>query len=192
MPTANQDTTTTPQDRVWRAATELHDAGRPVTARAVRTRARIDSAAVQQHLQTWRAEQEADAADAAAAPPMPDAVQAALHRAWSAAYAEAEAALRPGLEAAEKRSTTLEAQVTQLVAEADAAEVELAEAAASLEAAWVAARSAEAAAAAAEAQAITEEKARKRAEARAGAAESALRDFLHTQAHPAEERGAAA
>lgn len=192
MSTTEDTQTTETQKRVWAAADALQTAGQRVTSRAVRTRAGVDARAVKTHLDSWHAEQEAGQEDAAAAPPVPEGVQAALHRVWGAAYAAAEATLRPALEAAEKRAATLEAQVGQLTAEADACEAELVEAQDALEAAKADARTAEAAAAAAGAQAITEEKARTRAEARAEAAETALRDFLHAQARAAEERGAAA
>ncbi|WP_291479750.1 DNA-binding protein [Corynebacterium sp.] len=178
-PTQDAPTTAlTPQQRVWRAADALAANGQRVTARAVRVQARIDATAVQTHLPAWRAEQEAAAADAAAAPPVPEQVIAACGRIWTAAWAEAESHHRRPLDEAGARIEELERQLAQLDTDAAAAEAELAEAQQLRAEAEATANAAVAAQAAAEAQALTEEKARRRAEARAEQAEAALREAL--------------
>ena len=183
--------TTDPQTRVWQAADALASSGQRVTVRAVRTLARIDAKEVQEHLPGWRAEQEASAADSSAAPPVPQAARAAFDRAWSAAWAEAEAAHKGPLADAETRIAKLERQLSQLEAEAEAAETEASEARQGRAAAEAAVRDADRAAAASAARALTEEKARARAEARAEMAEASLKAHLEAQARNAEEERAA-
>lgn len=182
MSTKESTPTLTAQERVWRAADELTAAGERPTARAVRQRASIDAAVVQEHLPTWKAEQEAAAADAAAAPPVPAEARGAFDRLWTATWSTAEAHFRPLLDEAEEQIKQLKRHLAQLDAEATEAEAELAEARETAEKAQASAQAAVAAQAAAEAQAITEEKARRRAEGRAAEAEAALRAALEAAA----------